>query len=83
MHPEGLRRVLGAISRDGLGNEPDMIFIFALQIPGMLLSFSLTPYFAGLSLLVGFPLWEGEWGTKMKVSFKFFSLLKWLSDFIT
>lgn len=68
MHPEGLRRVLKAISIDGLGNEPDMTFIFVLQVPGMLLSFSLISYFMGLSLLVIFPLWEGEWGTGMKVS---------------
>lgn len=60
--------MLKAICRDGLEHEPDMTFIFVLQVPGMLLSLSLISYFMGLSLLVIFPLWEGEWGAGMKVS---------------
>lgn len=68
IHPDGPRGVLEVICRDGLEHEPDMAFIFSLQVPGMLLSLSLISYFMGLSLLIIFPLWEGEWGAEMKVS---------------
>lgn len=65
--PEGPRKVLRAISSDGV--RPDFVFLYVLQVPEMLLSFSLISYFMGLSLLVTPPLWEEEWGTGMKVSF--------------
>lgn len=64
--PQGPRKLLEAISKNG---KPDFIFLYVLQVPVMLLSFSLMSYFMGLSLLVIFPLWGEEWGVGMKVSF--------------
>jgi hypothetical protein len=69
INPAGNKLLLQALHMPKNKMKGRWASLFALQVPIMLLSYSLMLYLGGLGVLVIRPLWTEPWGPKSLVSF--------------
>lgn len=67
INKQGDKLLLNSLGRRSDPQKPAWISLFALQVPMMILSYSLISYITGLSVMVLIPLWSDPWGNGTKV----------------
>ncbi|RDL35949.1 uncharacterized protein BP5553_06561 [Venustampulla echinocandica] len=75
INPSGPKLLLQTLHRSGNKRKARWGSLFALQLPLMLLSYSLIAYVIGLAVMVVQPLWSEPWGDKSLIAIFFLIFL--------
>ena len=75
---DGVEKLLRMVKHEKHVVRPSTRALFTLQVPMMLLSYSIMSYIVGLGVLVLRALWTEPWGSDVKVRAPVLRRLSWL-----